>query len=1405
MVIAMSCYNRNVILILLFILVFVPEVKAQTYVTRATDNAGNYTTWASGNNLGSGFNAWVFTNTGTGGQFLGSAYATSIDVSSKSFGVYGNPAGANVGKAKRTFSSLKENEKLTFKMSTRFRNGNKGVDILSGSTVLFNINIGGDQYTYENKSGGGAIALSIAYFQDLALTITLIKKTGNSIYVKIEPNNGPTALESEFTLSSSTIDGLEFYVAGTDAGSDNNLYFNSLEISQPKYVTVADGDWNTPGTWGSSIPGANSIIEINHSVTVNSAVTGNTLSLTINSGKSLTFGADGSLPVQGNWTNNGTLDMTAGGTISFGGSSTITVSGTNMFNNVNLGCGVNFGTSSTVNGTLALNAGGFVSVNAPTYGASSTLQYNNDYQLATEWYANVASGQGVPQNVVVNGGNVYYAIVANVYRQLNGNLTINSGKAFSLSQTPGGDLKVKGNLVNSGTLHANGRSVEFLGGTTQEISGAGTFNFSYLNVTNNSSISLLANIGVGNNINVYTGSSFDCGSSTITFSSGSTITGGAPLTTGTGTLVFSGTGTVNNSTTTFNNVTIAGGVNLGAGVTVNGTLQINAGGFLQTNYPIYGPSSTLKYNSGTTYGRGLEWSSTSGAGYPNNVQISGNTTLNLGANSGTGTARQIAGSLTIDAGSTFQMAGTNPMTKELTVLKNVSNAGTIILSTSVGGDLYIGGDLANTGTYTHNNRLTSLNGSTTQTITGTVNFGYLTVNDASLTGNISVANLLSINASKTLNCNDRTITINGGGALNNSGTFTAGTGKVVFGSGGVSTVSGTVTFNNVDLNGGVDFGTGSTINGTLQILSGGYVQTNAATYAANSTLKYASGGTYDRYTEWLATSGRGKPFNVILTNNTTVNLAANSGTTEARTIDGSLTIDAGSALKMQAPDNTGMTNTLTIGVDLVNNGTLTLSTAAGGDLIVTGTFSQNGTLDCKDRTVSGSTFVLGSGATLKTGSATGVNGSILSTTKSFNSGANYEFNGLVAQVTGTDMPATVNKLIVNNSNGVTLSQTTTSSTELGLTTGKLSVGSNTLTIGSAATVTGTPSASAMIDASGNGKVRKLFTADGTFTYPIGDESNYTPATLVFSGASTFGGGAYAEVTLKAEKHPANNSTNDYLNRYWNVNLIGITDYTCEATFKYVDGDVIGTESALVPGLKPVAPLAEGWYQRGTINTTANTFTVSFTNNTAFDGNTALSSADFTCGEATALPVELTSFTANLRNGMVDLKWETATEVNNHGFEIERMSATSSWNKIGFVEGHGSSNSPKYYSFSDKPVGSGKFSYRLKQIDNDGHFEYSPVVEVMVDNLPDGYVLEQNYPNPFNPETSIRFALKEDTKALLKIFNAMGEEVITLFDGIAEAGRYYDLRFDGTNLSSGFYIYKLVAGEHVSVKKMVLMK
>ena len=150
-----------------------------------------------------------------------------------------------------------------------------------------------------------------------------------------------------------------------------------------------------------------------------------------------------------------------------------------------------------------------------------------------------------------------------------------------------------------------------------------------------------------------------------------------------------------------------------------------------------------------------------------------------------------------------------------------------------------------------------------------------------------------------------------------------------------------------------------------------------------------------------------------------------------------------------------------------------------------------------------------------------------------------------------------------------------------------------------------------------------------------------------------------------------------------------------------------------------------------------------------------------------LPVELTSFIASAKDDNILLKWTTATEVNNYGFEIERsqkskVNSQTEWKKIGFVDGHGNSNSPKEYSYLDEWINYGSFYYRLKQIDTDGQFEYSNIIEVDAGNIPDGFVLEQNYPNPFNPITTIKFALAETQSAKLIIYDVLGNEVADTF-------------------------------------------
>jgi photosystem II stability/assembly factor-like uncharacterized protein len=194
--------------------------------------------------------------------------------------------------------------------------------------------------------------------------------------------------------------------------------------------------------------------------------------------------------------------------------------------------------------------------------------------------------------------------------------------------------------------------------------------------------------------------------------------------------------------------------------------------------------------------------------------------------------------------------------------------------------------------------------------------------------------------------------------------------------------------------------------------------------------------------------------------------------------------------------------------------------------------------------------------------------------------------------------------------------------------------------------------------------------------------------------------------------------------------------------------------------------------------------------------------------AVVLPVELTSFTASVKGSTVELQWRTATEINNYGFEIERTvisnQSVNRWNKIGFVEGAGTTNAPREYSFNDKNISVGKYSYRLKQIDRDGKFKYSQQVEINASVAPKDVALGQNYPNPFNPTTVIRYQLSVSSYVTLKVYDVLGREVVSLVNELEEAGTH-SLSFDASKLSSGLYYYTLRSGEFVATKAMVLMK
>jgi len=207
------------------------------------------------------------------------------------------------------------------------------------------------------------------------------------------------------------------------------------------------------------------------------------------------------------------------------------------------------------------------------------------------------------------------------------------------------------------------------------------------------------------------------------------------------------------------------------------------------------------------------------------------------------------------------------------------------------------------------------------------------------------------------------------------------------------------------------------------------------------------------------------------------------------------------------------------------------------------------------------------------------------------------------------------------------------------------------------------------------------------------------------------------------------------------------------------------------------------------------------------GNGGLAYNVFVDTSDSNVPVELESFTGKVSGGNVTLEWTTATEINNQGFEIQK-GFNSEFRSIGFVDGHGTTTETRSYIFIDRNVDAGSYNYRLKQIDFNGNFEYSPIVNVEV-SAPNEFSLSQNYPNPFNPSTKIDFSLAVDSKVTLKVFNVLGQQVALLANENLEAG-LHSVNFDASGFYSGVYFYILKAENaegtnFISTKKMILMK
>lgn len=261
-----------------------------------------------------------------------------------------------------------------------------------------------------------------------------------------------------------------------------------------------------------------------------------------------------------------------------------------------------------------------------------------------------------------------------------------------------------------------------------------------------------------------------------------------------------------------------------------------------------------------------------------------------------------------------------------------------------------------------------------------------------------------------------------------------------------------------------------------------------------------------------------------------------------------------------------------------------------------------------------------------------------------------------------------------------------------------------------------------------------------------------------------------------------------------------------------DGWLTGPSNSRAPGTPSDIELGslDNYYFSGSVNGDANVTRSAIMNTSDWTGSgSRIGYNDLTDNIGNgAFPVELSFFTGTLNGNNVELLWRTETEINNYGFDILRKYAgvgqDDEWIRIGFVEGQGNSNSPKDYLFSDPATArSGKYFYRLKQIDNDGTYEYSNLVSIEI-SVPNKYYLSQNYPNPFNPETRIEFTIPQTQFVSLKVYNILGEFVSEIINEVKEAGKY-SIIFNASELPSGIYVYRLATDDYTANRKMTLLK
>lgn len=1077
------------------------------------------------------------------------------------------------------------------------------------------------------------------------------------------------------------------------------------------------------------------------------------------------YGAPRYAVANGNWNATTTWSTTSGGS----SGASIPVSGDDVFigesttsRTVTIPSGYSANCTSLTIGTLADNTAGVLNFSSST----STLTVSGNVTMNRP-NAAATSTIGLATGTMTVNGNLdlaYHTASSTTNNRLNtitistGTLTVNGNLIFDAEDATGLQSQIVFSSTGIMNLAGNFTLTNNLGTLSPS---SGTVNF---NGTGSQSIPYISNVKY-NNLQVNKSS---------------------------------GTATLTNNTTTTGDIILS-----------QGTLSTGAGNYNLT--------------------AGGDWTNNGGtfSGGTSTVTLTGASGIISGTNS------TIFPNLIIDAGSAYTMNNSNTCNNLTFGISSGNNSLTHGTTSSliVNGTVTINQPTSNNNTTAWNINAGSATVSGLITFAGTTNttsrIGKITITTGTLNANGGITFVASNSASKVIDMSGGAGTLNLKGALTipaNSSTLTAGTSSIFnyyddintqtvnyFNSGG---------YNDLYLNNTSGSGaalsaaiTSTNVNGNIFVNSGLLNTINFAITLGNSNkLTLASGASMNAGTSLITFGTTGTAIiNGTLKTSNTAGFSGSTSTAIVSTNNPTITLGSGSTVEFSS----GSAQTITGRSDYANvtiSGASTKTLNAAANLSNTLTIGTGSTFD-----VSSSNFALNiKGDFIDNGSFSPRNGTVT-------------LNGTGAQNINGSSATSFYNLTFNNSNGLTLGNNVTVSNILNMTAGNITTGSNTLTLGTSVSNLGTLSrTNGNIITGLTGGFTRWFAASTTSNviFPVGTSGNLNQITLSFTVAPSTGGTLTA---MFVASDPGTNSLssiddNGYTvdtyspTGYWQINNSGITGGTYSVGLEGQGFNVGGTSIYNYPLLRILKRTSAGndWVIEGSHSAGTGT------NNDATAWRTGLSGfSQFTLGGnlpdnpfAGPLPVELASFTSSVKDRNVTLHWSTISEVNNSGFQIERyylnstQGTNNTWSALGFVKGKNNSHSTNNYNYSDDNLQSGKYKYRLKQVDYNGNFKYYELNNIIEIGLPARINLSQNYPNPFNPVTKIDYELPFDSKVSLKMYDLLGRVIKEVVNENQKAG-FYTVQFNAGNLSSGIYFYRLIANTNgqniILTKKMNLIK